>query len=300
LLTHVGSKPLGFAVARGHSSPDDYKLLVRIIKLGSQYFDDLVLPKLPENVKQPYEAFMEDARPLFSRLDQATGNLLLPSLDGQVGIVFDAKLTSQQWFKKLPAANRPLPFPEIALVLGVKDATKFRKAFQEYREVANGLILAATKLAPGAVPPISIPEPTAAKVKSGMLYGYPLPPQIGLDPRIAPTGGLSNRVAVFSLSPITAQRLLTPTLWKDKMGPLANLNRPLFSAAYFDWAGVVDAATPWVEFGLALSKQNNEVTEQVQSVLEILKVFRGHASATYMENGVTVTHGETVVRDLDR
>ncbi len=300
LLTHVGSQPLAFAVARAHGSPDGYKLLVRLIKLGHQYFDDLALPKLPDHVKQPYEAFMEDARPLFARLDEATGNLLLPSLDGQIGLVLDAKLTSRQWFKMMPMANRQLPFPEIALILGVKDSAKFRKAFQEYREVANGLIQAVSKLAPGQIPNATVPEPKVGKIKSGTLYGYPLPPELGIDQRIAPTAGLSKNVAVFSMSPVTVQRLLVPTLRKDLFSPIAKTDRPLLSAGYFDWAGVVDAATPWLDFGLTLSKQKNDVTEQVQTALEILKVFRSYASATYMENGVTVRHGEAVFRDLDR
>jgi hypothetical protein len=253
-------------------------------------------------VAQKYEKFMEEARSLFVRLDRATGKLLLPALDGQVGFVFDAKLKSRQWHRQMPPAAIDLPLPEIGLILGVQDAVKFRKAFQEYREVYNGLVDAAATVAPpGAFPDIKLAEPRAMKQKVGTIYWYPWPGQLGLDQRISPAGGLSEKVAVFTLSPYYAQQLLKATLLKKmKGGPLADPERPLVSASYFDWAGFVDVLTPWIDYGLTQAHQGNEVTGQVQTFLEILKVFRTYASDTYLENGIVVTHSESIVRDLDR
>ena len=38
--------------------------------------------------------------------------------------------------------------------------------------------------------------------------------------------------------------------------------------------------------------------KQVRTVLKVLKVFKGTTSATYYEDGMQVTHSESVIRDL--
>ena len=73
--------------------------------------------------------------PLFKRLDQVTGTMLLPALaDGQVGFVIDAKWTSKQWIKAIPPTEKALPLPEFGIVLGVSNAEQLRKAMTDYRE----------------------------------------------------------------------------------------------------------------------------------------------------------------------
>lgn len=186
----MGSQPLGFAVSRERGSSDaDYELCVRAITLAHDYFEELALPQLPEGVRQTYQDFMKEARPLFARLNRATGKLLLPALDGQAGIVLDVKWKSKQWHQAMPATDRDLPLPEIAVVLGVQDAAKLRQAFQEYRAVYNGLVDVIAKLAPGDFPDIKLPAPKTKKVQAGTLYSYSLPDALGLDPQVAPTGG---------------------------------------------------------------------------------------------------------------
>src|SRR6202011_1114656 len=113
----------------------------------------------------------------------------------------------KQWHQEMPASDRDLPLPEIGVILGVQDAAKLRQAFQEYRAVYNGLVDVIANLAPGNVPDIKLPEPKSKKVQAGTLYSYSLPDALDLDPQVAPTGGLSDKVAVFTLSQDHAQRL---------------------------------------------------------------------------------------------
>ena len=42
------------------------------------------------------------------------------------------------------------------------------------------------------------------------------------------------------------------------------------------------------------------ILKQVHTALEVLKCFRGVSSATYREGNATVTHFETVIRDLKK
>ena len=61
--------------------------------------------------------------------------------------------------------------------------------------------------------------------------------------------GLSDRVGVVAMTKDHAARLLTPAQ-SALGGVLTDADRPRAMAASFHWAGLVDAATPWVEFAV--------------------------------------------------
>jgi hypothetical protein len=73
---------------------------------------------------------------------------------------------------------------------------------------------------------------------------------------------------------------------------------------------VDELVAPWVKLGVAMAPlpgpgegrpglSRDDIVKQVRTVLDVLKVFRGYSSAVYYEGGVLVTHGETLIRDLD-
>ena len=83
------------------------------------------------------------------------------------------------------------------------------------------------------------------------------------------------------------------------------LQQPLAGAITCNWAGMIDAATPWVEFGAnAIARDQfggelpRDIMRQVHTVLDVLKCFRGVGSVQYFEDGALVTHGESIFRDL--
>ncbi len=305
LLNHVGGNPILAAVGRVKDDPQGYANFSKGIQALYPQLDEIVRSKLEGDRKEKYEKFMKAALPLIKRLDQATAQLLVPALaDGQVGFVLDAKWTSKHWFSQMPATDKAMPMPELALVLGVSDADKLQKALAEYREAMNGLIAALREVAADKdVPEFQIPEPMLAKGPGGSYYSYPLPSEAGLDPQVVPTGGLSAQVAVLALSRAHAERLLASRPFKADGTLLADPKRPLMAAGFFNWPALVDAATPWVEFGVGKTspldgQQLDGILAQVRTVLEVLKVYRGSVSITYPEGGAVVTHGESLYRDL--
>jgi hypothetical protein len=307
ILNQVGGTPIGFLADRSPSQTNGYKDLVKYIKLAHEYVEEFAVPEMPEEVKAIYQQFMTKAVPYFVRLDKATGDKLLPSLDGQGAVVLDMKLKLN-----LPNVNQMMPVPELGVVTGLNNAKLFREAMAEYRDVFNGLVDVVTKLAPpGAnVPDFKMPEPKVSRfmlpqtgkkgASVGTLYSWPLPELPGLDPKIMPTGGVSEKFAVFALSQGHAKRMLGPAQFKMDGGPLGDLKKPLASAAHFNWAALVDAVTPWADFVVEQSGQGQDVRDQVHTVLQVLKCFRTFSSATYMENNAVVTHHETVFRDLEK
>lgn len=297
LLEHLGGSPLFFTSMRNRHSPEDYDTVVKVLKLAHSYFEELGLSKLPVDAQQQYQQVMKIAGPLLVRLDKTTGQMLVPALaDGQSACLIDAKLASKQWHKDMPASKQPLPILELGLVVGVSDPALLRKAMEEYRGIANDVIAAIRKFAPDA--DFKIPEPETTKASKGTLYFYPLPEAAGLDKQLQPTAGLGAKVAVVTLSREHASRLLNPTPLTTAEGPLTKTKGPLASATYLDWAGLVQAVTPWVDFGMQQGRAPDDIRDQVRTVLQILQCLRSFSSVTYIEDGAVVSHDETVVRDL--
>ncbi len=313
LLDHLGGNPLMAVLVRGQGSVEDYEKAVKFLVKAYETADEIALDKLKGDDKERYAKAKKDFMPLLERLNETTAKLFLPALaDGQCGLVIDAKWKSKQWAKSAPELETALPAPELGVVFGVSDADALRKAMAEYRQIVNDA-LAKIRTWPGTekIPEdLQIPEPKSEKTKSGTLYYYPLPEELGLDPQVAPMAGLSDKVAVLTASKQHAERLLASHPLKVQGGPLAERDRPMVMAAYLDWAGIVDAVSPWVEYGtkigLEREKDNipeamrGDITKQVRTVLQVLKCFRGVSSATTLEDGVLTTHSESVFRDLEK
>jgi hypothetical protein len=315
LLDHVGGSPLLALVGRSKYDPAAYQLVVKWAKVIYADVEPIVLEKLEPEQKDRYEEIAKVVFPLLKRLDEVTGKMLLPALrDGQSGFVVDAKIKSKQWVTELQETDKPLPMIEPALVFGVSDAPLLRRAFEEYRSIANDGLAKLREFAP-ILPEFEIPVPEAQSVKGGMLYHYPPLPYV--DEQILPNAGLSEKVAILSLSPAQSRRMLVATPLTVTGGPLANRQRPLTSAAYVDWPEIVNTIEPWVDFGIRTAgpfaeqffgEQAGQITKaaggvdgllkQVHTLFQVAKVLHGYTSATYLENGALVTHSETVVRDV--
>jgi hypothetical protein len=284
----------------------------------------------PED-KEKYAKIKESGMPLVQRLDEATGKMLLPALaDGQTAMVLDAKATSKQWFESMPAADQPLAMIDLGLVFGVSDEALLKKAFVEYRSIADGVIDQIKQTDPEALPAdFKLPAPVAQPSKVGTIYAYPVPASCGVDAQLAFNGGSSARFAAVSFQPLHTEKLLIDTpLEVSPHGPLADRTRPLAAAVYFNWAGLIDAGTPWIDYAVqqmgpraaeaagagallasdeaqtqfaeasTLDPHTKFILEQVHIVLDALKVWRTSEAATYAENGAMVTHCLTVFKDV--
>jgi hypothetical protein len=313
LLSHLGGNPIGAAVFRGKSDPEAYHQFVKWAKVLYGHVEDVILEKFDKEQKEQYEKISKEVFPLLHRLDEITGKMLIPALaDGQSAIVLDGKWSSTQWQKNLPPTPKAMPLPEFAIALGVSDAELMRKALSGYRELLNDAFAKAKELAPPGAnfPEIKIPPAEKSDGPAGKLFSYAPPADWGLDEQVRLTAGLSDKVLVVALSQAMVNRMLESKPLKVQGGPLSDPDRPLAAAGYFNWPGLVDLVTPWVEFGVSVAPLpgagegppglgRDDVLKQVRIVLQVLKSFRSYSSAVYLEHGVMVTHGETIIRDYE-
>jgi hypothetical protein len=288
---------------RGRITVEGWTKLTNWLKVFQSHSEEFAIASLPPEGKKQFDQAMKVLKPLWERFDQVTKKELIPALaDGQMALVVDAKLTGKQWIKALPATRKPLPMLEPALVVGLSDSAKAQKAFVEYRAILNELGKELPKINPMATG-FHLPAPQARLVKDGVLYFYSLPADLELDPRIMPNVGVSDKVAVLTMTREHSERLFTATPLQAEGFLMENRKRPLSSAAYIHWAGLVDVAATWIDnLADVADKKPDQVQEdilkQVRAVCDVLRVFRSSSSISYVENGASVTRGETRVRDL--
>jgi hypothetical protein len=301
LLNHLGGDPLMAAVWRSRTTVADYRALVKWAGIIAGHVEKVAIAKSPD-AEPIVKMFQQEIVPVLKELSDITEKLWLPALaDGQEGFVLDAKWTSKQWHAALPETDRPMPMPEIGIVVGVSDRAKLEAALEGYRAGVNKLVAKAQTLAPpGAVPEFEIPRPKI-ETKAGRTFAhYPIPPQLGLDEQFQPTGGLSDTVGVLTLSRGHANRLLTDTPFAAALTPFAG-RKTADSVFYFNWAGIVDTAAPWVGFGIrtaAPEAERKHAEDVALKAIAALKLFREYGSVTYRAGGATVTHSEAVFQDL--
>jgi hypothetical protein len=303
LLKHVGGTPVLFAVGRTKGAAEGFEKLVKWLGVGRRYFEQYGLAQMPPPQRAQFEEFYGKVKPLLGRVGDATRSLI-PALDGQAGLVIDAKLTSRRFVRGMPVSQKPMPMLEPAILVGVSDSAKVQKAFTEYYAVADDFVEVLKELpGPGIPPDFKIQRPTQYTFGPGVAYAYLLPIDWGVDTKVQPNAGLSDKIAVLSLSQKHTVRLMEE---KEPMiaGIKLSTDRPLSAAAGLDFATLVDSLNPWVEFALQMNSTQmspdmvDAARTHAKVVMEVLKAYRGTVSETYLDDKVTVTHSQSIFQDV--
>jgi len=312
LIENVGGNALLISLSRGKVRPEDYDLLVKWLNIGYGYFTDEALQRMPDPESEQAKVVIEKILPLVKKVDQINRKYLLPALmDGQAGIVIDAKIKSKQWIGPMPPADKELPMLEIALFTGVSDPAKLQSGFGELHGVANELLEVIRELDPGSVPPnYKIPTPKSRKVESGEVFWYDVPAEAQLDKQVMPHVGLNSKLALFSTSPKLTQRMFTPQPLMASPFLAEAAKKPIADLTYVNFSGLLENVMPWVEYGFEqnAAQRGRKVTDtpevlfiqsEIRSALKVLSCMRSYSSYTYQEKDAMVTHGLLIVQDVE-
>lgn len=307
ILSHVGGSPLLFAVTRSVASPDEYKEMRPILQRILGYVDTTVVSNIDDDDKGEYEHFRTLAVPYLKRLDGLLGDYFVPALqDGQIGLVVDAKATSTKWFAEMPEASEPLPMLELGIVLGLSDQEKFLSGMDQLYTFIGDLMKTIQAENPDDGPDVDLPPWSQRGVAGGNLYLIEIPKKLGVDGQLAGTLGVGADYAIFTTSIPQAERVILEKPFEFD-GPLAGKTN-LLSAQHVDFAGFIDALVPWVNYGFAQIPQEegaasgfgvNAIHGQVESVLSVLRCYRGTTAIRYAEKDTIVTHTESRFVDLE-
>ena len=329
ILDHVGGDPILVLAGRAKSSPDEYEVLAKWCRRAMYYVEEIGVPQLDDHQQTAYQNIRDRLMPLMKRLDTTTREKLIPSSqDGQAALVVDAKPTGYTWHRDMPRPAEPLPMLEVGLLLGLNDAPTFKQACRDYFALAQDTLDALRssqedveqldeeaaerlrELFPDDLES-DIPPPEPTPIVSGTIYQYPVPSELGVDPRLAPNMGISDAFVAFTPMPDFTRRLLAESPLGAGGVPV-DYDRPLASAVYLRWAGMMEAIGPWIDYAVHLtmadppSSDDEVAAQRVKQALEILpsairfaSCFRSFTSLTSIENETLVTHFTWHFRDLE-
>lgn len=309
ILDYLGGQPLLFAASRLKWGPDDYEDLKELAEVMYEFANEMVANFLEDEQLETYEKVRDQLLPLAARLETATKDWLLPSIaDGQMALVVEAVTTGTSFHTEMPESKTPLPLPEFGLVMGIKDAAKFRRAMTEYAAIAQD-VLGKLHTSIKDFPEIKIPEPRTKKVDNGEVFAWPLPDEVGLSKAITPSAGLAKNVAVLSTSPKQAVRLMQAT---PLLSTADNLDRPLGAVSTIHVDRMAQAAQPWANYFIQLYSDKlkadgdeaglgNVKTIQLQTnaVLDFIACLKSISSVSYKENDIIVTRNKIRIQDAD-
>jgi hypothetical protein len=301
LLNHLGGDPILAVVGRSTTTVEDYRSLIKWAKVFALHGEKVLLAKAPE-YEEKVKSFHRDIVPILKKLNDTIEKLYIPALaDGQEALVLDSKWKSTRWQAFLAESDQPLPMLELGIIVGVTDAVKLEDALSSFRTLGNQLIEKVREIAgaAAAIPEFEIPKPVVERKNGRTFAHYPIPGEWGLDEKFLPTGGLSKTVGAVTLSRGHTERLLTETPLKVQSSLLADTKKPLDSALYFNWSGLVDAVAPWMAYMKEQTGMDADSEKTVKNVMKFLKVFRSYSAITYHEEGATVTRSEGIIRDIE-
>jgi hypothetical protein len=325
LLNHVGGSPLLFLAGRSKESPEDYEQAVEWVKRIGVQVEKIVESKAPPEDWARYQQYRDRGLELLERLDRANREHFIPALaDGQSALVVDTAAESTRWARQMPESPNPLPMLELAFVASVSDAEHLRQGIVETVDVAEDALALAREFNPDEVPEFEVPEPEKRELEGGgTVYVYSLPEEWGLDTKVAVNAGLTDTTVVASWSPETTQRLLKKT--DLDVDTSLDVDRPAAVIAHFQFAKLIGAVRPWLDYGFAVATGQLKVEDdeddeseeeansdqaaiamqlgfiipQVQQILQVTTALKSVSSVTYEEDGLWITHSEVHLEDVE-
>ena len=319
ILAHVGGSP--FAVVASRTSVDALNLetLIGWGGMAKDYFEKYLIEKMDDDDREKFDEARETFEPLLKDLADTLVNKFATALaDRQVALVLDDETKVERLQKELPSSADPLPVVEPAIVFGLADSELFKEGLNDLFALSDRLLAVIREKNPEAVPAgYSIPEPVEESVADGTVWSFPIP-QAGLPEEIAPAIGLGKDVAVFSLVPGQAGRLLTAVDLKTASA-LGGFDRPLGAAAAADVPAMIDVLEAWLIYAARYaSVQQREGTvdadvelsasdespmiapffEQFQVVLDACRCLKAGVAEQTIESGVTITRWKNLIEDM--
>jgi hypothetical protein len=319
LLGHTGGLPLLSIVTRAKTPPDQFDDFVDWGSMAWSFFRKNLLVKADEDDRERFEQASQQLVPLAERLVATLRTKILPAVaDGQAAFVVDGKEKAKRLQRSIPASAEPLPIVAPAFAVKLDDPKLFREGLSDLFALADDVVEEIRTLSPESVPEgYRIPEPSKSKIDGGALWTFAVP-QAGLDDQIEPTIGIGEDVAVFSLLPKQASRMLVRTT-QATGSELSRFEEPLAAAAAADVAGFVDLLEPWVEYiaRIGVLQQRNgfvdgdstigpdgdddrmrDILRHTGVVLDALRCLRVTVGEAQTRSDATVTHWRNVIRDL--
>ena len=230
---------------------------------------------------------------LAKQFDTIMRRQVIPTLEGgQAALVISAMDRSRQWHPEMPAAETPLPLPELGLVVETHDPQGLLEGVGDAYQVLKAAIRLVSEGAK-EIPPL---EPETEDTPVGRVHYLPMWPEVTrIDPNLlAPTAGQSDRWMVVTLRPKTATTLLKPTGWTPP-GVAEEEHSNLTSLAHVCPERLVQIALDWMGYAEqtlmeAPSEDDAALLRVYRSSLQLVGCLKSCTRSVRRDGDNSVTH----------
>ena len=196
------------------------------------------------------KSFLADVESLFNRFDEINKTKLLPAIDGQqAGLFLDAISGPNPWHPDMPVAQKPLPLPFPAFVVGTTDSAAVVETGEEYWKLADDLLTSAKKHFPEEdveeaflLPPNRIEKNGNVSFRWSFLHDFGK-----VDSSVQPGSLINDNWIVMNLHPDQALRLTTPQADRKLFGP-ADTDQPSIGVMFYDHRVAMKSLRTWIDF----------------------------------------------------
>lgn len=253
IVRHAGSKPLFMVAAKQKAQPLMGELMTELMERAPEHIRRfIVLAEQDDEEREQALKILEGAWPLVKESYSIAIGEILPALDDFEGLfTLSAQWTMQELFVEWPQPNKPLPMPEFAAAIKLRNRDQFLSGCKELYGVFDKVVDLVREVQPDSLPDgYTVPRPQQDELAGATRFYYQEFSQ-GMQDGFEPQVIVGNDTVVIGYS--TRQLL---DLIQDK--PLATRpawltpEMPVASMSMVDVAGMVNAVSPWLEFGFQL------------------------------------------------
>ncbi len=253
VLRHAGSSPLFLMAVKQQVMPAVGELIEAILDRAPDHIQNfIVLAEQDDEQQKVALRLLDQGWPLLEDAYQIIRESILPSLDDRESLVsLAAKWTTTQLTDEMPAASQPLPLPEFAGVIKLRDRDQFLSGCKEMYDLFDQLTDLVRDVSPDAIPVnYKVPRPQMDELEGATRFYYSefRLPISGFEPQVI----VSNDVVIYGYSDRQVRDLLEAKPLTSRPAWLTP-DMSVASVGFVDFAGIVAAIRPWLNYGLEIS-----------------------------------------------
>lgn len=255
IIRHAGSQPLVLFAMKYQPQPAFAELVGEVIDRAPDHIQRFIaLAEQDEEQRDIALEVLEKAWPLVEDSYRIVQEEILPSVDENESLLsMSALWTTSELSMELPPAESPLPLPEMAMAIKVRNRDQFLAGCNELYGVFDKVVELVREFNPDAIPAdYSVPRPEREELQGATRFYYSEfsagMPIEGFQPQVI----VGNDTLVVGYSERQVMDLMedkplaTRPAW---LGP----DTPVAVISLVDMAGMVNAVTPWLTYGFQLT-----------------------------------------------
>ncbi len=263
IIRHAGTRPLLMFAVKQQLQPLFGELLTELLERAPEHIRRFIaLAEQDEEQRDLSLSILDKAWPLVAETHAIAMNDIFPALDDREGLVtISAQWTTPELSVDLPTPTQPLPLPELAAAIKLRNRDQFLSGCRDLFGVFDKVVELVRDVQPDSVPDgYSVPRPQQEDLAGSTRFFYPEFSQgafSGFEPQVI----VSNDTVVVAYSArqaldlIQDKPLATRPAWLSPEMPVAGIS-------IVDMAGMTAAVSPWLNFGfeVALGDLNSPVS----------------------------------------